>query len=160
RKIARNRFAQAELGTDPAAAKAAARARFEADRITVALVADRYLEAKRDVMRPATYKAAKRYFETHWLPLRKPPVAAIERADVAARRQEIIKTNGRTSAARARGNLCALFAWGMREGLCERNPVIATNDPAAGIPSRDRVLADHEIRSIWRACREDDFGRI
>jgi len=48
----------------------------------------------------------------------------------------------------------------MREGLCEANPVIGTNDPRTGRRSRDRVLDAAEIRSIWNACRDDDFGRI
>jgi integrase len=53
-----------------------------------------------------------------------------------------------------------LFGWAMKEALCELNPTIATNDPAAGIPARDRVLDDGELRAIWNACRDDDFGRI
>jgi integrase len=49
----------------------------------------------------------------------------------------------------------------MREGLCEANPVIATNDPAAGTKPRDRVLSDSELKTIWAACDDsDDFGRI
>jgi len=48
----------------------------------------------------------------------------------------------------------------MREGLCESNPVIATNDPGEGIQPRERVLSDDEIRAIWKACKDDDFGRI
>ena len=53
-----------------------------------------------------------------------------------------------------------MYSWAMKEGLCESNRSIATNDPAAGIPTRDRVLSDDEIRAIWTACRDDDFGRI
>ena len=48
----------------------------------------------------------------------------------------------------------------MKEGLCEANPVIATNDPAAGILPRERVLSDRELATIWKACADDDFGRI
>ena len=55
-------------------------------------------------------------------------------------------------AARARGNLSALYGWAMKEGLCDANPVMATNDPTEGIQSRDRVLSDDEIRIIWNAC--------
>ena len=79
---------------------------------------------------------------------------------MAARLQEIIKEHGRTSAARARGDLSALFTWALKEGLCETNPVIATNDPGEGIPPRDRVLSDHELAVVWKACQDDDFGRI
>jgi integrase len=160
RKIARQRFAQVELGIDPDAVRAEARARAIATRLTVAVGVERYLDAKRDVLRPSTYQAAKRYFTVHWKPLRDRPLDSVKRADVAARLPEIIKAHGRTSAKCARGYLRALFAWLMREGLCESNPVIATNDPGEGIQPRERVLSDGEIFAIWQACKDDDFGRI
>src|SRR5437899_24402 len=47
----------------------------------------------------------------------------------------------------------------MREGLVSANPVIATNRPAEPV-ARDRVLTNAELPEVWRACREDDFGRI
>ncbi len=116
RRIARQRFAQAELGVDPAAEKAKARAAATAAKLTVASVAARYLAAKEDVLRPSTYKAAKRYFAVQWKPLADRPIDGVKRADVAVRLQEIIEINGRTSAARARSNLSALFSWAMRAG--------------------------------------------
>jgi integrase len=51
-----------------------------------------------------------------------------------------------------------MFAWSMREGLCEANPVIGTNDPDSQT-SRDRVLSDAELAAIWNNCGDDDFGR-
>jgi integrase len=160
RAAARKWFAKIELGVDPAAQRKAARAQAAATKLTLGAVADRYLDFKQDTMRPSTYKAAKTYLTDRWKPLRNKPIDSIKKADVAARLQELIKENGRTSAARARDYLRAMFAWAMKEGLCETNPIIATNDPAEGIPARDRVLSDDEVRSIWKACREDDFGRI
>lgn len=160
RKAARTRFAQVELGTDPGAEKAKTRKQAEAVKLTLAVAADRYLDAKQERLRPSTYGQAKLHFTNHWKPLRKRPLEEIKRADVAARLQELIKESGKTAAARARSNLSALYGWAMREGLCEGNPVIATNDPAEGILPRERVLADDELRVIWKACRDDDFGRI
>jgi integrase len=156
RKIARQRFAQVELGVDPAAERELARAQA----LTLGLVINRYLEAKQGQLRPNTFKAAERYFAEHWRPLHNRPLDAIKRADVAARLQELVKAHGRTSAARARDNLSALYGWAMKEGLCEANPVMATNDPTAGMPTRDRVLTDSEIRAVWNACQDDDFGTI
>ena len=159
RKIARQRFAQVELGVDPAAERARARA----TALSLAVVSGRYLEAKRDVMRPNTYKAAERYFRIHWKPLHNRPIEGatkIGRADVAARLQELVKQHGRTSAARARDYLSAMFSWAMKEGLCESNPVMATNDPTAGRLPRDRILSDPEIRTIFNACQDDSSGRI
>jgi integrase len=156
RKIARQRFAQVELGVDPAAE----RARTRAQALTLGVVIGRYLDAKRDVLRPNTFKAAERYFAEHWKPLHDRPLDSIKRADVAARLQELVKAHGRTSAARARDNLSALYGWAAKEGLCEANPVAATNDPTEGMQARDRVLSDDELRVLWNACEEDDFGRI
>jgi integrase len=159
RKIARHRFAQVELGIDPAAERIQALA----VKLTLAVVSKRYLEAKKDVMRPNTYKAAERYFRVHWKPLHNRSIegaAKIGRADIAARLQELIKQHGRTSAARARDYLSAMYSWSAKEGLCESNPVLATNDPTAGRLPRDRVLSDHEVKVIWNTCRDDDFGRI
>jgi len=79
---------------------------------------------------------------------------------VAAQLQQIVQQSGAASAARARSDLSALFTWAMKEGLCENNPVIATNNPGAGHQPRDRVLSNAELRLVWRACQDDDFGRI
>ena len=156
RRIARQRFAQVEMGTDPAAERKAA----TAAALTLATAAERYLDARRDRLRPNTYKAAERYFRVYWKPLHERPLVAIKRADVAARLQELTQGHGRTSAARARDYLSAMFSWAMREGLCDANPVLATNDPAAGILPRDRVLSDNEIRIVWNACGDDAASRI
>jgi integrase len=155
RKAARQRFAKVELGVDPGAKSKAAVAK-----LSMGAVADRYLDAKKDSRRFNTYRAARLHFTVHWLPLRDTPLDAITRAAIAARLQELIKAHGRSAAAAARRNLSALFTWAQREGLCEQNPAIATNDPREGIKSRDRVLSDDEVKVIWNACRDDDFGRI
>ena len=47
----------------------------------------------------------------------------------------------------------------MREGLARANPTILAQALAEN-PARDRVLDDDEIRAVWRACQDDDFGRI
>jgi integrase len=160
RKAARQRFAQVELGNDPGAAKKAERDAKTAVKLTLANVSERYLDAKQATLRPNTYREAARYFSLHWAPLRNRPIAEITRAQVAAGLQDIIKERGPIAAARARDALSAMFGWAMREGLCEANPVVATNDPGRGRPSRDRVLTMAELAAIWRASGDDDFGRI
>jgi integrase len=160
RRVARQRFAQIELGHDPAAAKAKIRAAAAMAKLTLGSVADRYLDVKRDVLRAYSHRTIARYFAVHWLPLRDRPIDTIRRADVAARLQEIVKAHGRVAAARARAHLSALFNWSMREGMCESNPVAITNDPGAGLRPRERVLTDQELKVIWAACEDDDFGHI
>jgi len=155
RKIARQRFARVELGSDPAAERAAAAAR-----LTLGETAARYLDAKREVMRAGSFKAATRYLNVYWKPFHDHALDGVKRAHLAARLQELTKRHGRTAAARARGTLSAMFSWSMREGFCEANPIIATNDPAADILPRERVLSDDEIRIVWNACGDDAAGRV
>ena len=162
RKIARQKFAQVELGQDPAAARAQAKAEADAQKLKLGAVADRYLAIKKGMLRPTSYAAAERYLRVHWKGLRGLPISKIERdrAAVAAILQELTVAHGRVSAARARSALSTLFGWAMREGLCEANPVINTSDPARGIKPRERILSDDEIRVVWGACLDNDFGRI
>lgn len=156
RKAASQRFAKVQLGVDPVAE---ARGQQGGSQPFLG-VAKQYLEAKRPDLRPNTWKAAKRYLEVYWKPLHRLPIDEITQKRIAGELAELSAKHGRTAAARARGILSAAFAWSMREGLASSNPVAATNDPAAGIQERDRVLTDREIRIIWGACRDDDFGRI
>jgi integrase len=157
RKAAAQRFAKVELGVDPAVEKAAAQ---NLDRTKFGVVADRYQAAKKPDLRPNSWNASKRYLEVYWQPLRARAIADITPKIVAPLLTTLIEKHGRTAAARARGVLSAVFAWAIKEQLAERNPTIGTNNPAEGIPERDRVLDDREIRVIWNACLDDDFGRI
>jgi integrase len=167
RSVARKLFAQIELGLDPRAERSALVAAGEARKHTLAIVAEQYLEARsvgsdgRSPMRTRTLKASRRYFEVHWAPLRQRPIAEIKREDVAKRLREITTQHGRTAAARARGNLSALFSWAMKsEYSVDANPVINTHNPVRSDEMRDRVLDDDELRAVWSATRDDDFGRI
>ena len=160
RKNARIRFAQVELGIDPRAERDKLEASQKADGLTFKVLFQDYLVARKAIQRASTHNAAKRYFENHWAPLHRQAVHTIDRVTVAAMLRDITRDHGRTSAARARGNLSALFAWAMREGVTSANPVVGTNAPAEGIAARDRVLAPEELKAIWKQCRDDDFGRI
>jgi integrase len=92
--------------------------------------------------------------------LAKRPIEQVKRVEIAARLQELIKEHGRAGASAARRSLSSMFGWAMREGLCESNPIISTNDPNSGAQPRERVLSDSEIVRVWRACDDNHFGRI
>jgi integrase len=47
----------------------------------------------------------------------------------------------------------------MQQGLAENNPVIGTARPAPET-KRERVLSLDELRTIWLAAGDDDYGRI
>jgi integrase len=157
RAAAKKKFAEVVLGGDPAADKAAAKARAA---VTFGPLADHYLALKKPKVRKNTYVADNRYLTTYWKPLRSSPIESITRRTIAARLNQIVTEHGATAAARARQSLSAFFSWAIREGMVESNPVIGTNDPSSHIDARDRVLTEAELRVIWLACAENDFGRI
>jgi hypothetical protein len=126
REAARKRLAQVELGSDPAADKR--QTRTEAKHTLRGVIAQ-YLEAKQDVIRPATYREVCRYLNDHWSPLHSVPVNAVRRADVALELGKMVRRNGNAAAGRARIALSAFYVWCMGEGIAEANPVIGSNQP-------------------------------
>jgi integrase len=87
------------------------------------------------------------------------PLDTVTRADVAICLVAITRTCGSPTASRALGALGSFCTWCMRMGLTESNPTLAVIKPVLN-PPRERVLSDDELRRIWRACRDDDHGRI
>jgi integrase len=156
RKAAKAALAKAQLGTDPQLEKTDARAKAA---VTLASAVDRYLERSKRRLKPRSYLEVERHLRRHWSPLKETPLHVIRRADVAARLGEIASENGPFAANRARAALSALFAWSLAEGLADANPVIGTHRPAEEI-SRDRVLTDDELGSVWDHAGDGDFGDI
>jgi integrase len=149
-------------GDDPQKARKAAKA----DRKRLLLdEAMRYLEDRRTgvigkrPMRPSTFNSAMLHFKVHFAALARRPVADITASEVNAELRKIIERCGKIAAVRARSNLHSFYTWAAREGIARSNPVFETHQIAVNAP-RDRVLSDDEIRSVWSACRDDDFGRI
>jgi integrase len=167
REAAKKLRAKVELGGDPQADKAAERLKATG---TLRAIVKNYLETKEPGLdrigrpkglRPSSYRVTELYLTgpAYFGPLQGISVNSISRADVAARVRLIERNSGVVTASRARAALSAFFSWAMREGLAEQNPVINTNAPAAPEP-RDHVLTDAELVAVWRACEDDDHGRI
>ena len=59
-----------------------------------------------------------------------------------------------------RSTLSDFFSWAMSEGIdgIENNPVINTNKSEES--PRDRVLNDHELRTIWKYAGDEHYGAI
>jgi len=145
------------LGQDPQAEKADRRGK---DRNSLRAAIEEFLAAKERQLRPRSFVEVKRYLTTgYFKPLHALPLDAITRADVSARVVAIERESGSPTAARAKGALSSFFVWARRMGLCEQNPTIDTAQPREG-KARDRVLTDAELTAIWKACGEDDYGRI
>jgi integrase len=157
RKEARRLLGLVAAGKDPGIEKAEARLR-AAD--TLGRIASDYLLHAKKKQKPRTFVETERHLLMNWRPLHSVSVFDVRRRQVAACLAEIEGDRGAVTAARARAALSAMFNWAIREGLdIAGNPVLGTNR-AIEPESRERVLADGELAEIWRACRDDDYGRI
>lgn len=160
RREAEYRIEQASKRIDPRIALAAAD--LQAAR-TFDSVSKNYLDEAKARLRPRSFLEIQRHIEKHWKPFEKIPLSAIQRADVAAQLRVIAQPKGDfggpLAANRARATLSAFFSWAISEGLADANPVIGSPRPGTET-KRDRVLEDFELVEIWRACRDDDYGRI
>lgn len=168
RRIARQRFAEVELGRDPGATRTAARQAQIANKLTLGWVSEQYLAAQEAAVAAgslavSTHRAARRYLGNYWRPLHTVQIDAVSRSQVASYLRDFTSAYGRMAARAAKKNLSALYGWAVREGLSDgSNPTLNTNDPGAGTRPRDRVLSDDELRIIWQVAGDvdDDFARV
>jgi len=156
RDLAKRKLAQAELGIDPGKEK-------QDDRYKAAetfqKIAERYLHFKEKELKAQSYDQVQTHLTRHWAGFNGLSVHQVTRRDVAARLGELADERGPYAANRARASLSAFYAWMMREGIVDANPVVGTNKQTDE-KSRDRVLSDGELVAIWKACRDDDYGAI
>jgi integrase len=155
RKLAADLYVKVQAGQDPVASKAAA---------TLALpfktVAERYLAHQRKELRPRSFVESERHLlknakSLHDIPI---PVLERDRRAVPALLSGIADSKGGVTAIHTRKFLAAMFTWAMREGLAESNPV--ANTVKRTQRARDRVLSDGELRTLWNALDDDDYGKI
>ena len=129
REQAAKLHAQVKLGLDPAAGKVESQARateiFE-------YAARLFLARQKERLKPRTFVEVQRHLTVNARQLHPLLLARIGRRDIAARLNEIAVNNGPAAANRVRASLSALFAWAMREGLTESNPVTNTNKAIEG----------------------------
>jgi len=146
--------AEIRLGKDPAGQKVIAKQEAE---YTFSVVAERFLDARRPELRPATVHEYERHLRTDAKSLHRLPITAVTQADIA---RLLNSAAGPVSANRLRSTLCAMFAWIMKEGvvLAGGNPAASTNKRAE--QPRDRVLSADELKLIWQAVENDDYGNI
>jgi integrase len=152
RRQAANIIKAARNGRDPVMERKQARAA-AAEVFTVGDLITAYLRdhAERH-QRPRTLIETKRALERHWLPLHDRPAGDVTRRDVSGRLIELSSTVGPVGANRARAHLSAAFAWAMKAGLSDLNPVVGTVKGEE--VSRERVLSTDELASIWHATAD------
>ena len=155
REIAGEHHAKAKLGHDPATEK---RLQVQRASHTLGALATRYLEQQRGELRPGSYREIARHLEKHAAPLHRLPVDAVDQRTIAEKLSEIDKNSGAVTANRLRASMSAMYTWGMREGLVIANPVANTNRREER--ARDRILGDAELRLIWKALEDNQYGAI
>ena len=142
------------LGLDPAGEKFERRARAAE---TIGNILPAYLTQHKALCKPGSrsHTEVERHLLQHARSLHGLLLARIERRSIATL---LTGLTGKKLPNDVRKSLHAFFVWGMQQGLTEQNPVIGT----ARRPemSRDRVLSDVELKLIWTALDDNDFGSI
>jgi integrase len=155
RAAAAELHAKVKLGRDPAGEKWENRARAVE---TVAAALQSYLAYQRKRIRPRSYTEVERHLLKNCKTLHNIPLTRVDRRTVASRLTSIATKCGDVTANRTRSSLSAFFAWAMREGLVDVNPVLGTNTQPER--TRDRVLSDDELKVIWNGLGADDYSTV
>jgi integrase len=126
---------------------------------TVGAEIDRYLAKRQPALKPRSFEEVERHLHQHAKPLHRQRLAEIDRRAIATLLGGIETASGPVARNRVRSSLSAFFAWTIREGLAETNPVAGTGKADEG-GSRERVLTDDELGAICRNLGEDQFSDI
>jgi integrase len=156
REQAEQLHARVKLGQDPAGAKIEDKARAAE---TFGAVMKAYLNQQKVRLRPRSYTEFERSLLVHCKPLHDLGLTAINPRTIATRLIEIETANGPAAANSVRAVVSSLYAWAVRAGLAETNPVTGTGRAMERGP-RTRVLGDGELAAIWRALPGNDYGRV
>lgn len=153
-------FAKVAMGVDPANDRADAAASATK---TFNPMIDGYTETLKAKWENGTgsykhYKATKRFLEHYFKPLHGRALARIQRSDISTELSRIKSENGPYAMNHARSAASSFFNWAIGEGHTETNPVDKTNKVQE--KSRDRILENWELKTIWHALSDNDYGKI
>jgi integrase len=152
RKWATTLHAKVALGHDPAAAREEEKQQ-RVETFDAALKL--YLGAKK--LRPRSRVEVERHLLKNAASLHRRPLAQISKREIAGCLAAITDRSGAIQANRTRASLSAFFMWCCRRGLVDTNPVGFTERHKE--ESRHRVLSDAELRQLWKALPENDYGK-
>ncbi|WP_369723091.1 tyrosine-type recombinase/integrase [Bradyrhizobium sp. LLZ17] len=111
-------------------------------------------------MRPRSYAEVKRHLEDHCRPLSSRAIRTITQDDIASLYKKISRSAGPGAASHVWSTGRAFMHWCMGRGILEKN-VFALYDGAAEKDDKPkRTLRDSELAIVWKACRDDQFGKI
>jgi integrase len=135
---------------DPVQAKKDA---MKAAKVTFASVADQFLAAKRDALRPNTRRSYELVLKGYYFkPLHNLPIDEITGQQIQLQVERITNQSGPSAAWRANSPLKGMFKWAIKHNLfAGPSPMLRVDEPAKSDP-RSRVLEDDEIRTLWKLC--------
>ncbi|HFD15429.1 MAG TPA: DUF4102 domain-containing protein [Rhodospirillales bacterium] len=141
-------------GEDPLAERERRKTESRRRGFTVAEVADEWLA--RDQVGYRSLKEHRRIVTRYILPeIGHLPIEEVRRADLL-RFLERIADRAPVMANRTFARLRRLFRWALARELVERDPT-AGLEPPAREKSRDRVLGDDELATVWKAAERTGF---
>jgi integrase len=155
RKQAAKLHAKVRLGEDPAGTKAESRSRASE---TFGRCVETYLQWQRPQVRDTSFRDIERHLRKNLGPLHGLHIANVDRRAIAKQLSDLAAT-APVQANRTRASLSRFFNWVMGQGLADSNPALLTNKVDEG-GARDRVLSEKEIKALWIALPEGDFGDI
>ena len=156
RAKAKDLLASVRLGGDPASEKRTARARAVE---TFGAILPKYLTKRRADRAPRSYKELERHLTKYAKPLHPLAITSIDRRTISGLISDIEGNSGPSAAIHCHGSLSGYFTWLMREGLIDQNPLPYTNKPETR-PSRERILTNDELHTLFAALPDDDYGDI
>jgi integrase len=119
---------------------------------------ERYLTRRQPELKPRTLVELERHLMKDAKPLHSLALPEVDRRTIATLLGEIEEGSGPVARNAVRADLSAFWNWCIREGLAELNPVSGTGK--ASTQSRDRVLTEDELATIWRNLGDDQFSDI
>ena len=154
RETAGRLAAKVTLGEDVASAKAAAQ---DAAGDTFGRCLALYLAQPQGKRRDSTIYERRRHLERNLAPLHQLHIKAIDRRRVADELRRISET-APVQANRTRASLSKFLNWCIGEGYVDFNIALATNRNEE--VSRERVLTDDELRTVWNCLPNNDYSDI
>lgn len=170
RRLAAEVRAKARIGIDVMAEReASAKARKAAaeetkNAETLSGVIGDYLQARergigfKRPLRPRSLEEVRRHLRVHSKPLHARPLRGIKRSDIVELLDGIAEKSGPIAADRVHASLSTLLQWALDRGKIDAHP--ATGIKAYGEAKPARPLSERELGEVWRACGNDDYGRI
>lgn len=151
-----------KAGIDPAVKEEEERkqAALEATR-TVAFgsLIESYLEARKAHFSEVWHSEASRYLKRSLTALHELPLVGLTRAHIAGALDTIEAKSGARSADCARTALSSFLTWTIDRGHLELNPAAGMSRRCSN-GSRERVLSEAELVTIWQAAGKDDYAAI